>query len=233
MARIPAAERRQELIDAAVLVIAESGVDGATTRRIADRAGAPLATLHYCFASKELLFGAVFEHIAGRYREVLIASDVHGDVATTTRGLMRGLLQWYVDNPETASAIVELISWARRQDGAKATGVYDEALDTVRSILVADAAAAGQSIDDETLERLAYVVTVIADGFAINWLMYRQAGLDPEIDLTLGLLDAWMAANLSGGGSVDPVGVQPARPRPGAAESPEKLADLVSWVDVG
>lgn len=233
MARISAAERRQELIDAAVLVIAERGVDGATTRRIADRAGAPLATLHYCFASKELLFGAVYEHIAGRYRDVITASDVHGDVATTARGLMRGLLQWYVDNPETASAIFELISWAQRQDGAKATGVYDEAIGTVRSILVADAAAAGQSIGEETLDRLAYVVTVISDGFAINWMVYRAAGLEPEIDLTIGLLDAWLAVNLPGGrdSAVLPAGT--AGPQPGEAGSPAKVADLVSWVDVG
>ncbi|CAM3803613.1 TetR/AcrR family transcriptional regulator [Tsukamurella ocularis] len=232
MARISAVERRQELIDAAVLVIAENGVDGATTRRIADRAGAPLATLHYCFASKEMLFGAVYEHIAGRYRDVLTESDVHGDVATTARGLMRGLLQWYVDNPETASAIFELISWAQRQDAAKATGVYDEALDTVRSILVADAAAAGQIIDAGTLDRLAYVVTVISDGFAINWMVSRSTGVQPEIDLTLGMLDAWLAANLPGGEAVPPAAAEP-RSQPEATASADPIAGLVSWVDVG
>ncbi|MGC5023807.1 TetR/AcrR family transcriptional regulator [Tsukamurella sp. DT100] len=231
MARISAVERRQELIDAAVLVIAENGVDGATTRRIADRAGAPLATLHYCFASKELLFGAVYEHIAGRYREVITESDVHGDVATTARGLMRGLLTWYVENPETASAIFELISWAQRQDGAKATGVYDEAISTVRSILIADAAAAGQSIDEATLDRLAYVVTVISDGFAINWMVYRTAGMEPEIELTIGLLDSWLAANLPGGEPVPPAAAE-LRSRPEAAASSDPIAGLVSWVDV-
>ena len=80
MARIPAAERRAELVAAAVRVIAAHGVDGATTRRIAEEANAPLATLHYCFSSKEVLFAAVFEYVTAQYREVLTRNDVHGGV---------------------------------------------------------------------------------------------------------------------------------------------------------
>lgn len=232
MARVSAAERRQELIDAAVLVISESGVDGATTRRIAERAGAPLATLHYCFASKELLFAAVYEHIAGQYREVLTASDAHGDIATTARALMRGILVWYITNPETAAAIFELISWAQRQDSAKATSVYDEASTTALEILVADAQASGEPVDIDTLEGLAHVVTVLCDGFAINWMVYRAAGRQPDVELAIGVLDAWMAANLP-----DAAGSPPAGPadtvRPGSAGSGDSVASLLSWVEAG
>src|SRR6478735_2370115 len=112
MARIPAAERRTELVAAAVRMIAAHGVEGATTRRIAQEANAPLATLHYCFASKEVLFAAVFEHVGQQYREVLTSNDIHGDMPTTARALLRGLLEWYVVNPEFCAATVELISWA-------------------------------------------------------------------------------------------------------------------------
>ena len=101
---------------AAVRVIAADGVDGATTRRIAQEANAPLATLHYCFATKEVLFAAVFEHVAGQYREVLTRNDVHGDVATSARALLRGVMEWYLANPDFGAAIVELISWGQRQE---------------------------------------------------------------------------------------------------------------------
>lgn len=57
--RIPAAQRREEFIEAAARVIAHEGVERATTRRIAQEAGAPLAALHYCFHSKAELFEAV------------------------------------------------------------------------------------------------------------------------------------------------------------------------------
>jgi AcrR family transcriptional regulator len=55
--------RRRQLIDATVEVIAAHGVDGATTRRIAETAGAPLASIHYTFGSKEELLAAAVEQL--------------------------------------------------------------------------------------------------------------------------------------------------------------------------
>ena len=55
MARVPAAQRRQQLIEAAFRVMERDGVAAATTRAIAAEAGAPLASFHYCFSSKEEL----------------------------------------------------------------------------------------------------------------------------------------------------------------------------------
>ncbi|NMO00651.1 TetR/AcrR family transcriptional regulator [Gordonia sp. TBRC 11910] len=198
MARIPAAERRVELIDAAVRVIAESGVDGATTRRIADEANAPLATLHYCFASKEVLFAAVFEHVAGQYRDVLLANDCHGDVRATTRGLLRAMAEWYLTNRETAQAIAELISWAQRQDAQQAHLVYDEAITTMRDIVGAAAESAGQDLEPEIVDELVTLVTTMSDGFALNYLVFpdRDAALH-QIDLLVGVLDMWMDARLA------------------------------------
>ena len=152
MARIPAAERRAELVAAAVRVIAADGVDGATTRRIAQEANAPLATLHYCFATKEVLFAAVFEHVAGQYREVLTRNDVHGDVAITARALLRGVMEWYLANPDFGAAIVELISWGQRQEGQQAEMVYNEASATMRAILETAATAAGRPVDPDTID---------------------------------------------------------------------------------
>jgi AcrR family transcriptional regulator len=51
VAHLPADVRREQFIDAAVNVIARVGVDGATTRRIAEEADAPPAALHGCFQS--------------------------------------------------------------------------------------------------------------------------------------------------------------------------------------
>ncbi|ADG79492.1 Transcriptional regulator, TetR family OS=Tsukamurella paurometabola (strain ATCC 8368 / DSM/ CCUG 35730 / CIP 100753 / JCM 10117 / KCTC 9821 / NBRC 16120/ NCIMB 702349 / NCTC 13040) OX=521096 GN=Tpau_2894 PE=4 SV=1 [Tsukamurella paurometabola] len=217
MARIPAAERRSELVDAAVRVIAIHGVDGATTRRIADAANAPLATLHYCFSSKEELFAEVFRHVAGQYRDVLARNDCHGDVKETARSLMRGVMQWYVANEDFGRAIIELISWARRQANEQAVMVYTEANASLRGILEADAAAAGQSPSDEAIDELAYVVTVLTDGFAMNWLVFADRdAASAHMDLAVRTLDAWMDANLD----------------PGDSRSPASAGALLSWVDV-
>ncbi|MFC7449607.1 TetR/AcrR family transcriptional regulator [Rhodococcus daqingensis] len=228
MARIPAAERRAELVAAAVRMIAAHGVDGATTRRIAQEANAPLATLHYCFATKEVLFAAVFEHVAGVHREVLTRNDVHGDVETSARALLRGAMEWYMANPDFAAAIIELISWAQRQEGKQAEMVYDEAFATMRTILETAATADGQTMDPDTVDELTYIVSALSDGFALNNLVFTdRTAAERQIETTLGVLDAWMAAHL--GDAAEPAAQASKAPK---ASPEETLRSLVSWVSV-
>ncbi|MEV0063488.1 TetR/AcrR family transcriptional regulator [Nocardia sp. NPDC050718] len=224
MARIPAAERRADLVAAAVRVIATHGVDGATTRRIAEEANAPLATLHYCFATKEVLFGAVFEFLAGEYRDVLNRSDVHSDTQSTARGLLRGVLQWYLENPDFGATILELISWGQRE-GKKAEVVYSAAFATMRTIIESTTTAAGRPVDSNTIDQLIYVVSTLSDGFALNWLVFTDAAAArTQVELTVGVLDAWMAANL--GDAATP------GPRPAEVAPEPDMRSLVSWVRV-
>ncbi|MBB3037069.1 TetR/AcrR family transcriptional regulator [Hoyosella altamirensis] len=225
MPRIPAAERRAELVAAAVRVIAAHGVDGATTRRIAQEAKAPLATLHYCFATKEELFAEVFGYVAGQYREVLTRNAVHSEVETSARALLRGLLEWYLDNRDFGATIIELVSWAQRQEGEQAEMMYNEAFATMRPILETAETAAGQSVDSDTVDALTYIVSALSDGFALNWLVFTdRTAAERQIELTIGVLDSWMAANL--GDATEPA------PRASKAPSEQNLRSLVSWVGV-
>ncbi|MGV9710919.1 TetR/AcrR family transcriptional regulator [Gordonia sp. NPDC003424] len=54
-------QRRAVLIESAYRVIADHGVEGATTRRICAHAGMPLASFHYAFESRTALLCAVME----------------------------------------------------------------------------------------------------------------------------------------------------------------------------
>lgn len=203
MPRVPAAERRDDLIIAAVRVIAAHGVDGATTRRIAEEAKAPLATLHYCFSSKELLFQAVLERLAHEYRDVLVRGNVHGDVATTARALIRALMEWYLESPDFGAAVVELISWAQRQDGKPAVIMYNESFDVMRSIL--QEAASGRDIDAATVDELTYVLGSLSDGFGVNYLTFAdRTTAIKQMDVIVDVLDAWMATKLGSTGRMQP-----------------------------
>jgi len=61
--RVTAQDRRQQLIDAAIRVAEREGIAATTTRRIAAEAGARLATVHYCFRSKQELLEGVLSAI--------------------------------------------------------------------------------------------------------------------------------------------------------------------------
>lgn len=195
MARVPAVERRADLVDAAVRVIATRGVDGATTRRIAEEAKAPLATLHYCFASKELLFQEVLHRVATEYRDVLARSNRHGDIATAAREMLRAMMVWYLESPDYGAATIELISWAQRQEGESAVIVYNETFDMMRSIL--EEAAAGQGLSSETIEELTYVIGALADGFGMNWLTFADRPVAfKQMETAVAVLDAWLDTKL-------------------------------------
>ncbi|MFJ8913093.1 TetR/AcrR family transcriptional regulator [Amycolatopsis sp. NPDC102389] len=195
MPRISAAQRRGDFIKAAVEVIAVYGIEGATTRRIAEQAQANLAMLHYCYDSKEDLFADVYEFVAGRYRDALENNASPGDVAETARRLLRGVMECYLESASFAMAAMELISWARRQHGDRGIAVYDKALETVRTAL--RDAGSDHPIEPEIVEEIAFVIAALADGFAANWLTYgdRSAALG-QMELATSVLDSWLAARL-------------------------------------
>lgn len=195
MPRVPAAQRRNDFIQAAVEVIATHGIDGATTRRIADEAGANLAMLHYCYDSKEALFSDVYEYVAGRYRDVIKDSDPRGTLEDSAREILRGVMEFYVESTSFTATAYELISWARRQHGDRGKAVYDQAFATLRSAL--KDAATGRRIPGKTLDEVAYVLATLADGFAVNWLTYGdRAAAKKQMTVALSVLDGWLATKV-------------------------------------
>lgn len=195
MPRIPAAQRRNDFIQAAVEVIATHGIDGATTRRIAEEAGANLAMLHYCYDGKEALFSDVYEYVAGRYRDVIKDSDPRSTLEDTARHILRGVMEFYLDSPSFTAATFELVNWARRQHGDRGIAVYDEAVDSVRTAL--KDAAAGRKVTRKTIDEIAFAVATLADGFAVNWLTYGdRAAAKKQMAVAVSVLDGWLATRV-------------------------------------
>ncbi|NUP35775.1 MAG: TetR/AcrR family transcriptional regulator [Streptomyces sp.] len=63
MAHVTAAERRPQLIKAAIDLMTREGVAAGSTRAIAAELGVAQATVHYTFGTKEELYRAVMEHL--------------------------------------------------------------------------------------------------------------------------------------------------------------------------
>jgi AcrR family transcriptional regulator len=121
MAHMPAEQRKDEFVEAAVAVIAEHGVRGATTRRIADAANAPLASLHYCFATKEDLFLEAFNRVGVSL--VPEEDDPAGEV--TIGSFLRSAIEWMLANRDYALAQVDLYLWILRTAPAHAGMPYE------------------------------------------------------------------------------------------------------------
>lgn len=92
--------KRRQIIEGAAIVFTESGYDGASMSRIAERAGVSKGTLYNYFASKSDLFAAFVETEARVKRAWIFgqsddaeARDSEEDIETALRGIARRLMQ--------------------------------------------------------------------------------------------------------------------------------------------
>jgi AcrR family transcriptional regulator len=89
--RMPAAERRQALIDTAIRVFSEGSYRGTTTAEIARAAGISEPILYRHFASKRELYLAALDHVWGKMRAswentLVTTPDVRAAVEAMGRG---------------------------------------------------------------------------------------------------------------------------------------------------
>lgn len=110
-------ERRRRIVDAAIDVIATEGLARLTTRRVAERAEAPLGSLHYCFRNKDELLQLIAERGAGMLVESFATVDPERGVEATIRDGIDALWDWYQDNIGLQFALTELGMNRIRQGG--------------------------------------------------------------------------------------------------------------------
>jgi AcrR family transcriptional regulator len=175
MPHVPAVQRRQEFVDAAVRVIAEYGLADATTRRIAEAADAPLASLHYCFGSKDELFFAVFESQAELLGHRVGRSEPGVGLVPMATQALREIVGWFHEHRDRALASIELELWASRQDadGNVASRSYDV---HIRPLTQNLRRACGEADNPALAEPAARLINVLVDGLLQQWCAYRDDG---------------------------------------------------------
>lgn len=179
MAHVSTADRSVQFVEAAATVIAEQGVASATTRRIAEAAGAPLASLHYCFRDKDSLFHAVFEHLATEATRPFAGVESEG-LEVVAEGLIRNAAAWMVEHPAYALAQLDLHLWMSRNRPEQAVETVDNYLTAVAEILQ----GAGSGVSANTARALASVLTGAIDGLVVQWAPDRDpARVDSYVDL--------------------------------------------------
>lgn len=134
MTRMSVEKRREALIEAAYRVIADHGVEGATTRRVCAGANMPLASFHYAFESRMALLTAVMDQavprslntLADEIREYTPAGDMPGDgLAGVEREIdqsLQALFLLIVKDPGRVHATMSLALYSRQQEELRAAG---------------------------------------------------------------------------------------------------------------
>jgi len=134
--RLPAAERRQQILAVALRVFAKSGYVQASTAEIAAQAGISEPTIYRHFENKQALYLAVLEHttseFVGAWRQIAEAAP---DPLTA----LSRMSTWYQQQLEVRPQMLELRfrSFAATEDPVIADAVregYRDVIDLVRGL---------------------------------------------------------------------------------------------------
>ncbi|MFJ3799401.1 TetR/AcrR family transcriptional regulator [Streptomyces sp. NPDC090088] len=173
MARMPSAQRREQLTEAAIRTMARDGVAKATTRAIAAEAGVSLSVFHYCFESKQALIESVIttltDHSVTVVREALRPRTT---LEETVRAGFEAYWDHVRDRPEEHMLTYELTQYALREPGCEHLArrqyelygaAYTELIEQLRS-----------SRDLELrvpVSVLARYLAAVTDGLTLNYLV--------------------------------------------------------------
>lgn len=165
--------RREQIVAAALAVLARRGFEGATMREIATAAGASTGMVTYHFASKEDVLRAALEEVAARFGR---AVDAAVEGIEEPRAALLALLDACVpDGPEGARAQVLWAEvWARAARSAELRAAHADLYAgwrrrLARAVRVGRASGAFRAVDEETW---AADAAALLDGLALHVLLH-------------------------------------------------------------
>jgi AcrR family transcriptional regulator len=176
MPRLPIAERRDQIVEAAVVVALREGIDRMTTRRIAQEAGVAVGVLHYCFGTRDALLREVITRLVEDTSESMASVfDASGDLRSCVNRAIEVFCTSVEANPELHLLTYEMATWAVRNPefadlGAWQYDCYYRATEAFFEQL-AQAAGVTWSLPVSTLARL---MVAQNEGVTLAWLIDRD-----------------------------------------------------------
>lgn len=177
MNRMPVAERREQLVEAALAVASRDGIEAATVRAVAAEAGVSLGVVHYCFQDKDELLRAMAHAITARNAVQGLDQIPPGLPVTTVLESAIGAL-WASISGTRGSQLLsyELTTSSLRHPELNQVAIeqYRGQWTTAQHVLevVGRAANVRWTVPPEDLAR---VVVAVVDGYSLAWLVDGNA----------------------------------------------------------
>ena len=163
--RLPAARRRQQLLDTALDVFAERGFHPTSMNDLAEAAGVTKPVLYQHFGSKRELYLELLDDVGSRLRESI--DKATSEAATPRQQVERGVTAYFRFVHEHEAAFQVLFGGGSRRDeefAAYARRVEDSIADLVAALIDVP------GLDDETRRLLAHGIVGLAEGASRHWL---------------------------------------------------------------
>jgi AcrR family transcriptional regulator len=183
--RLPAAERRQQLLDVALECFSKQGFRGTSMTDIAEGAGVTKPVLYQHFGSKRELFLELLRDLGGRLRAAI--GRATAGAAGPRQQVENGMRAYFVWVEEHRAGFEILFAGDRRHDRefvAEAAKVESDIADAIASLIVVE------GLDEDRRRLLAYGIVGLSETTCRYWLR-EELDLTPD-DLARQVADlAW------------------------------------------
>jgi AcrR family transcriptional regulator len=172
--RLPAARRRQQLLDVALEVFAERGFHPTSMNDLAEAAGVTKPVLYQHFTSKRELYLELLETVGNRLRDAIVAATAAAE--GPRQQVEQGFAAYFRFVADHQAAFQVLFGGGTRRDEEFAGHVrrVEAAIATAISSLIE---VEGLSVTERSL--LAHAIVGLAEGASRHWLFDDTPG-DPE-----------------------------------------------------
>ena len=172
--RLPAARRREQLLEVALRVFADRGFHETSMNEVADAAGVTKPVLYQHFGSKHDLFRELLSDVGVRLEEeITSATSAAGTPRQQVEDGFRAYFRFAAAHPE---AFRVLFGGATRRE-ADLLSEARQVEDTMAHVVAALIDVPGLEEDERVL--LGYGVVGLAEGASRQW-MAADNGMDPE-----------------------------------------------------
>jgi len=170
---VPGSETRQQLLEAALAVMARSGLEGLTMRGVADEANAALGSIQYHFDDKDDLVNGAFTLLVERMVEVSLfaVSDVEDPTERVIAFIRAAFSPEIMDSDFLP---LRLTLWAaapsRPDIAAINEALHQHYLDRLSSLIT----EARPSMSQAEADRRAADVMIAENGMWLRWIISQK-----------------------------------------------------------
>ena len=185
--RLPAAERRQQLLDVALEAFSDRGFHQTSMNDIAEAAGVTKPVLYQHFSSKRDLFMELLRELGGRLRESVGKATIEaGGPRQQVEYGMRAYFRWVEDHRAGFQILFDGETRRDREFMAEAAKVENDIAETIASLIIVD------GLTEQRRRLLAFGIVGLSETTSRHWLSH-------DIDLTPEELAAQVAELAWGG----------------------------------
>ena len=192
-ARLPAAERRRQLLDSALPTFAQLGFRGTSMNQIAEAAGVTKPVLYQHFASKRELFSELLADVGGQLETAIV--EATATAATPRDQVERGFRAYFEYVATRRDAFLLLFGAGTRLDPEFAQIVrrFEAGMAHIIANLIAV-----DGLDEPQRNLLAHGIVGIAEVTSRHWLHAAGATLDPSPEVLASQISVLAWAGLRG-----------------------------------